>query len=109
MLEKLTETNRIDRYGDVDHAKLNLDFRTSKLFSLSNHRYEDGKIVGRFFINKDHPEYDWFINEHKDKPIQLSAEFLNPVYEGDEVVDCEQLGWTVALYDEAVDSLAVEI
>lgn len=109
MLENLVKNDRLERYGDVDHAKLEGDLRYNKLFKLIKHAYRDGKVYGSFAIDKTHPKYSWFVDKYGQREIKLSCEFYNPRVDGNRIVDCEKLGWTIALDEEPADSNAVAI
>ena len=109
LLESIVKTRRIDNYGDADHNKLSGNYRLNKLFGLTNYQYLDGKLYGKFFVDKTHPQYKWFIENYKNREIQLSAEFYNPKIKENKIVDCEKLGWSVVLDTIPVDKNAVAI
>ena len=107
LLKDLSEQGRIDKYGDVDHLGLKGNHSTNNLFTMTNQRYKDGKLYGRFMIDKSHDQYKWFVSNYYKENIELSAEFIDYQVSGNEITDCKRLGWTVLLNETPADKNAV--
>jgi len=101
LLENISKTGKIDFNGDLEHAKLEGNEAYNGLFKLIKHVYSDGKLFGRFQVDRTHPKYKWFINKYANKKIGVSAEFYNPTQQGNKIIDCDRLGWTIT--DDPVD------
>jgi cation transport regulator len=106
LLEGLYTNNLVEQYGDVDHLGLEGNGSTSGMFKLIENKYQSGKMYGRFLVNKSHPKYNWFINNYKKNDIELSAEFKGYETEGNKIVKCDSLGWTVLMNQNPADRLA---
>lgn len=109
MLQNLYESDRIDKYGDVDHLNLKGQNSFNNLFILTDKKYENGKLYGRFVVDKSHNDYDWFVSNYHKENVELSAEFMNYKTDGKYITDCERLGWTVLLNESPADKSAVGI
>ena len=100
LLEKLVNNGLIEETGDIEHLSLEgiTDFKG--LFKLKNYEYKDGKLIGRFIIDKTHPRYKSFLEYIKRtnaSNLYVSAEFYSPKLNGNKIVDAERLGWSFTL------------
>lgn len=110
--QKLLTDIKVDDNGDLNHSSLkNKNFGFKGLFKKIGSKVEDGALYLRFMVNKDHNDFNTFIDSLKDKEIQdlkMSAEFYNAVQEDDKIVSADGIGWSV-LIDEQPGNCNVEI
>ena len=107
--DKLLETIVLDKNGDFNHYGYNnSDFGYKGVFKLVKQVYEDGKLYMRFMLDTKHKRYNELIKqlENTDSEIKLSAEYVNPVIENDEILSAEKVGWSVLINEEPADSNA---
>ena len=106
LLQELYNNNLIDTLGDVDHANITFgDDWTQGLFKAVKTFYKNGKIRIKAIADKSHKAYGWFIKNRVYNRIKgASAEYINPVMNGNTIVKADYLGWTVALKDGPINN-----
>lgn len=95
LLQDLVNKNLIDDSGDIEHLSLFGDNRYKGVYKLINAKYDNGKLMGRFYIDKSHPKSkEVMLLAKSNKLMGVSAEFINGRVDGNKIVGCDRLGWT---------------
>jgi len=105
LLERAFSGGLIDTEGDIDHLDLNTgNDWTTGLFKSVKQFYKDGKLHIKAIADKTHKAYKWFIDNKIYRHIKgASAEYINPIVDGNKIIDAERIGWTVAIKDGPVN------
>ncbi len=111
LLKKIASNkDMIDYDGDFQHLKLDGDSSYKGIAKLVDIMYDSGKLVGKFMFNKNHNKYNDILKQLKNKPkIGVSAEFYNYKKDGNTIVDCDRLGWTIDLADRLRNPRSIAI
>ena len=94
LLVKLYQNNLIEQEGDLEHLNAEGLGIYKGLFKLRKAELKDNKLFGRFYLDKTHPKYKEYIENFDNKMVGISAEFYNPQFEGNRIVDADRLGWS---------------
>lgn len=99
LLSQLYNEKKIDTDGDIEHYKLEDYGNNDKfngIFKLTKSLLKENTLYGRFEINKKHKNYKDFLKLYPTGiPLGLSAEYINPIVVGKDIVSAERLGWSI--------------
>lgn len=106
-------TSILEEDGDIEHSfsqKNDGSFKGS--LKLVNKYVKDGKVYVKFSPNKEHGKYkealNWIKTKYDEKkPIELSADYYNPVVRGNRIVGASRVGWSVVDYASNRDAKQV--
>ena len=109
LLKRFVDQNKIASSGDIDHERyyrktgnlnkrdlINNDLGTEGLYMLDSYKYENGSIKAIVGMNSKHALYDKYLDYHrKGKFLFASAEFPNATIENGNIIDADEMLWSI--------------